>query len=65
MRAESHDCVQTPRIWTGYDGEQRAAYELNTRVVKLLGKREGNRNGGVPNEAPLEWFEDGSEDLPF
>jgi len=43
--------VQTPRIWTGNDGESRAAYELTARD-KFLGKREGSGNGGAPNEAP-------------
>ena len=65
LRGEAKDGTQTPRIWTGNDGESRAAYELNARVVKFLGKREGNGNGGTPTQAPPEGFEDNSDDLPF
>ena len=63
LRGEAKDGTQTPRIWTGNDGESRAAYELNARVVKFLGKREGNGNGGTPNEAPPTDITD--DELPF
>jgi len=63
LRGQAAGGVQTPRIWTGNDGENRAAYELNARVVKFLGKREGNGNGGVPNEAPPTDITD--DELPF
>lgn len=46
----------------GDDGERQASYEVTTRTVKFLGKREGN--GGAPiSETPP-----GGEDddvLPF
>ena len=66
LRGEAADGVQTPRIWTGNDGESRAAYELTARVVKFLGKREGNGAGmtAADTESPPE-FDDGGEELPF
>ncbi|MFC2036621.1 hypothetical protein ACFLYD_01445 [Chloroflexota bacterium] len=36
---------QNPRIWQGNGGEHRASYEVTARIVKFLGKCEGN--GGV------------------
>jgi hypothetical protein len=63
LKGNAADGSQNPRIWVGADGEHRASYELTARVVKLLGKREGN--GGAPlGEPPPEGFEEDT-DLPF
>ena len=62
LRGEAVDGTQNPRVWTGNDGEHRASYEITARVVKFLGKREGN--GAAPTgEAPPEGYED--DELPF
>jgi single-strand DNA-binding protein len=54
LKGNATDGSQNPRIWVGADGEHRASYELTARVIKLLGKREGNGNGAPIGEPPPE-----------
>ena len=64
MAGELSDGVESPRVWTGNDGEARASFELTARTVKFLGGRNGNGGGGAPvGEPPPQGFEEDA--LPF
>lgn len=50
-----------PRIWTGQDGQARAAYEINAQVVRFVGGRGAEAVAGEPSiELPAN-----EEELPF
>lgn len=46
IRGNAVNGTQYPRIWEGKDGQARASFELTARVVKFLGGRSDNGNGG-------------------